>query len=430
MTATDDQDDLDEEPRDRRFNPYRLPKSNNAKQLVADVLHHLDNYEDHFGTRKRKRRAKDQQSYEAMVEAILCDLIHVHISAPNKKLHISLSKRTDNRIKRYTPSSFGKTLPDVLAKLSSKELDFVVMRKGYQGYFGEGRQTTLQPSKRLISRIEELKLDLCDLMQDTNQEVIILKKSKEDHWDNGPWIDYQDNEITNAYRQEVNRINHWLASADIDSEPLESGKVVDVSDRLMKRIFNNSSFSEGGRLFGGFWQQLKKEERKDCLGINGSFVTTLDYSQAAPKIAYSLAGVTPPNADAYAIPFYETPKHRKSVKKVFNALLYSDKPLNRFPRGARDGMEKTVKFAHLQDSINKIHQPIAHLFCKGIGLEMMLIESKILLRALLACIDHNIVALPVHDALIVAEEDADMTRAIMLEAFKAITNVDGQVEEE
>ena len=89
-----------------------------------------------------------------------------------------------------------------------------------------------------------------------------------------------------------------------------------------------------------------------------------------------------------------------------------------------------MKIAHLQDSINKIHQPIAHLFCKGIGLEMMLIESKILLRALSACIDHNIVALPVHDALIVAEEDADMTRAIMLEAFKAITNVDGQVEEE
>lgn len=343
---------------------------------------------------------------------------------------MSLSKRTDNRIKRYTPPSFGNTLPDVLKCLSSNELSFIVMDKGYQGIFGAGRQTTIKAGARLISRIDDYEIELIDLWQDVNQETIILKKVKDGHWDSGEWLDYENDTATNKYRHEMHRINDWLSNADIGCEPLESGKLADKLDRMLRRTFNRGSFESGGRLFGGFWQGLKKIDRASCMTINGEPVATLDYSQTAPKIAYSMAGIAPPKTDAYAIYLYDHPKFRKSVKKVFNSLLYSDKPINRFPKGTREDFDKKVKFGDLMYRIEEAHKPISHFFGTGVGLKIMFIESQILVKALLDCIDNNIVALPVHDALIVAESDIDKTKEIMLKAFKDITGIDGQVEQE
>lgn len=430
MIASNTSEELPVEPKDRPLNAFRLPKTDKVKGLIVEVLAQIKNYEEHFALRKRGRRAVDQAIFERIVTAVICDLTHAHLSPPSRKLYVSLSKRTDNRVKRYIPPSFGNTLPDVLKCLASNELSFIVMEKGHQGLFGTSKQTTVKAGARLMSRIDDYEIQLIDLEQDINQETIILKKVKDGHWDSGEWLDYEDNATTNIYRHEMYRINDWLSKADIDCGILESHKEVDELDRLLRRTFNRGSFESGGRLFGGFWQGLKKIERASCMRINGQPVATLDYSQTAPKIAYSMAGITPPTTDAYAIPLYDNTKLRKSVKKVFNSLLYSDKPISRFPQGTRDEFDRRVKFAHLMDKIEEVHKPIAHFFGTGVGLKIMFIESQILVKALLDCIDNKIVALPVHDALIVSESDIDKTRIIMLKAFKDITGIDGQVEQE
>ncbi|MCB5206229.1 hypothetical protein [Methylovorus mays] len=414
-------------PKDRLFNPYRLPSTDSAKSLVRDVLSQLMEYESHLGLRKRKRKAADQQSFEALVTSLVCDLVHIHLSAPERMIHISLSKRTQGRIKRYHAYSFSKTLPDVLQCMASPEMGFVHLEKGRRGHFGEGKQTTILPGPRLLSRIKAAEIELGDLSVDIHQETIILKQSKGAHWDKGEWVDYQDDRTTVEYRDHMLRINQWLADADLHCD-LFDDSVIDVSDRLLRRIFNNGSFEQGGRLFGGFWQGMSKQQRKGNLFINGSPIVTLDFSQAGPMIAYSLAGATPPSDDAYAIPWYSTPKNRKSVKMVFNALLYSGKVPTRFPKGTRDGFDKKATFQTLMEKVAEVHQPIAHLFGTGVGFRIMFMESQILVKALLDCIDHGIVALPVHDALIVPKEKAEEVKGIMLESFKEVTGIDGMVE--
>jgi hypothetical protein len=52
------------------------------------------------------------------------------------------------------------------------------------------------------------------------------------------------------------------------------------------------------------------------------------------------------------------------------------------------------------------------------------------MTALLECKNQGIVALPVHDALIIAESDKDKAKEIMLSSFRKITNTEGNVEEE
>ena len=60
-------------------------------------------------------------------------------------------------------------------------------------------------------------------------------------------------------------INQWLAAADLRYDPLGipwPHTAFDIRDRRLRRIFTQARFNSGGRLFGGFWQQLRKHERR------------------------------------------------------------------------------------------------------------------------------------------------------------------------
>ena len=50
-------------------------------------------------------------------------------------------------------------------------------------------------------------------------------------------------------------------------------------DRSLRRIFTKGCFDHGGRLFGGFWQELSKTARFDGLVINDEDIVELDYGQ-------------------------------------------------------------------------------------------------------------------------------------------------------
>ena len=63
-------------PRDRPFNPWRVPKTAAAKALVGDVINQVQHYETHRKLRQRKRKVADQVTFEAAVGALVCDLVH------------------------------------------------------------------------------------------------------------------------------------------------------------------------------------------------------------------------------------------------------------------------------------------------------------------------------------------------------------------
>ena len=128
----------------------------------------------------------------------------------------------------------------------------------------------------------------------------------------------------------------------------------------------------------------------------------------------------------YALPGLE--RHRAGVKKVFNAFLYSDKPLSRLPRGTRALVPKHISFRDIEQRLLERHEPIAQLFCRGVGMEVMFIESEIMVDVLLSLRDQGIVALPVHDAVLVPRSKVSETRDTMLRAFIKHTGAEGQVE--
>ena len=77
--------------------------------------------------------------------------------------------------------------------------------------------------------------------------------------------------------------------------------------------------------------------------------------------------------------------------------------------------------------IEKKHPMIVPLMTSGIGMQLFRTEADILVDVLEALRSKGIVALPVHDAVIVADEDKDTTRTIMKAVFKDHTGITPQV---
>ncbi|OGU22264.1 MAG: hypothetical protein A2580_07510 [Hydrogenophilales bacterium RIFOXYD1_FULL_62_11] len=425
---TNDQQDT----RDRPFNPFRIAHSETAKTVVADVLNQLQNYEGRFKLRQRARRPTDQKTFERIVETAVCDLVHRELTHPGGWAAIPLSKQVLSSKDRYRSPVLSKALPEVIKRMSSPEMSFVEFEKGHHSRQSNSdkpsRQSVIRAGKRLRARIQDSKLCLSDLGLDKYEETIILRK-KDELSKKSLSLRYQDDAHTCMHREQVLRINDWLEQADIGFDHADNtGRPVDVNSRRLVRIFNNGSFQQGGRLYGGFWIPLSQQQRLDGIVINGCSAVSLDFGQMAARTLYGMAGVTPSFDDAYKVPGLE--KHRNTVKTVFNSMLHASTRHTRLPIGSRGQLPRGVGADEVINAITAFHSPIKDYFYSGRGMEVMFKESQILVEVLLRLIDEGVVALPIHDAIIVSEEDANIARRTMLDVFYEHTGVAGQVEVE
>lgn len=409
------------------FNGFRIAATDRAKSVVAEVISLLLRYEEHRAPRKRKRKTGDLQTFERQVEALICDLIHSELTRRDGWLAIELSNTALGSRDRYKSKAISKTIKDVLGFMATPEMEFVTHRRGVWVPSDPSLSmlSTIRAGARLRILIQDRKLTCADFTLDNSQETIVLKGAKEDRNDAGSWLQYDDTGQTQKYRSDMAFINAALAEADIQYRPcLTDAQVVDTTDRHLRRYFNNGSFQKGGRLFGGFWLNMSKLNRRGIL-IQGVPTVTLDFGQMNPRILYGLAGEEINAEDAYTIPRFE--ECRDGVKVVFNSMLHRTSPMTKKPRGSADLFPGRVRIKEITSGIIILHKPIAHLFYTGIGLDLLYKESQILVEVLTELLRQGITALPVHDAVIVAEHHQDQATAIMLAVFKEQTNIDGVV---
>jgi hypothetical protein len=233
----------------------------------------------------------------------LCDLCRCELEPQCHAVYLPLSNKVLRKKSRYKGVALGKTLPDILRVMCAEEMNFLEMKKGRSTFtiinddmnmaFAGGIQTTLWAGPKLLSRIDRFGITLSDIGYDPDEEVIVLRKPKRTDKAPPEAQEYSDTQETLSLRQSVREINAWLAEADIGCD-LDG---IPVQDRRLRRIFNNSDFSQGGRLYGGFWQRLTSEQRQEHIQIDGDCCVELDYGQMSLIILYGLVGKAPPAGD-------------------------------------------------------------------------------------------------------------------------------------
>lgn len=410
----------------RPFEPWRYAKTDRAKALVRDLIVQLE--ETAKGKRQRKRKPREQATFEATVEALACDLAHLHLSASldgPQRLTTTRSKRFLGSVpRRYRAPALTEQLLKILDRMH--ELAHHVQRKGdrssYARVFTEElgerrarRATTIAVGPVLAWRMAHHGVTFEDLGVSTAGETIILKRGREDYWDAASPIDYAETSITRRYREELGQVNAAIATADLAVLGLPQ---VDASDRHMRRVFTYGSFSSGGRLAGGFWMPMEKELRLSRLRIGGERLASIDFNGLYPRLLYAREDKTPSQHDLYRFDGLE--KYRKGMKRLLNARLFDrgerrSKP-RRTPKEVREGVELYPAHCSIDDLLsvlNTVHSPIARYFGSGIGHELQFAESQIMMRTLLALEAAGIIGLPVHDCIVVPRKHVAVVTEIM-----------------
>ena len=425
-----DQQDILSPDKARAFNQFLCARTDNLKALIAEVQTQLDGYEFFHQTRKRARRPADQVTYERTVEAILCDLCAVELAPHSDSIHLPLSNKVLRSKSRYKGTALGKTLPDVLKVMSAPEMDFVVVEKGHSTFkifdddlnvaFAGGQQTILKAGPKLLSRIERFGITRADVGHAPEEEVLVLRAPKRHSNSIAAYQEYEDDEATLALRQQMTNINAWLDTADITCSLPQA----DPAQRRLRRIFNNSDFGQGGRLYGGFWQAMSSDERQEHILIEGDCCVELDYGQMSLAILYGLTGTKPPEGDLYDLSAEGIPTdYRKGVKKVIQALINSSKVPTKMPKGVRKLIPSRYSIKDILEAVARKHPAIYPQMTSGIGMQLFRKESDILVDVLLTLKTQGIVALPIHDAVVVRDNNSDKAKAVMKKVFKEHTGI-------
>lgn len=238
--------------------------------------------------------------------------------------------------------------------------------------------------------------------------------------------EYNDTEQTHRLRAQMQDINAYLAQADITCDH----PIVNPQDRYLRRIFNNGSFDQGGRLYGGFWQRMTSEERAEYIRINQDAVVECDYGQMSLLLLYAQAGAQDqiPEGDLYDLSAYGIPAVcRAGIKKTLQAIINSPTLPTRLPKGARKYIPSRISLQDILSAIQNKHSKVYMLMTSNIGMQLFRKESDILVAVLKALKKKGVVALPIHDAVLVADEDKETTQEVMKEVFRDITGITPEV---
>ena len=404
------------------FDPERRAASPHLSKAIAELVRFLEDRERILGLRRRSRTDHEGCRFRLAVEAVACNLVVAAMLGQHTSIVVGRGHGAIFGKGRYGSPVYGRHFVDILDLMARPEVSLITAERGYRVSAERRKASTIRALPGLGAHLPLGRLDWSALRSDEDHEVLILKAAKA-KGEPDEYLDYPETAETRKLRGEVRHLNRRLAAAPVavigthDSE----GRPVDPSRRTLRRIFNNGSWSAGGRLFGGFWMTMPREDRFRLIRIDGEPIANVDYGQLFPRLAYVTAGAEPQTGDLYDIG--GDGRHRDGWKVLLNALLFVEGSLTRWPKGASKLFPKGTRLKDCLVQISARHAPIADHFGTGVGFRLMCTESRMLVFVLDRLFRSGIVALPLHDSVLVAGSNAECARTTMLEAARRFTGL-------
>jgi hypothetical protein len=410
---------LPEEPREPFFDRWLTAATIDFEVIVAEVIATLDA----DVPRQRKRKVADLETHTALVTTVIANLAYALVAKREPpRIAVPLGK-PKAKLSRYERPGFrllAATLDDLDAT------DFLMLTKSER----RGRVSTIEPTPRLARLVSDAGTTFADFTRARGEETITLSRSQ---WDypagikRREWLDYSDTAETRRYRQEMVEVNDYLEEASLSWRDT-SAPARDLGERRLHRAFNLPAwvrpqrpvFRFGGRLFGGFWENAPSVSRSS-LRIEGESHADLDFKNLFARLAYVYAGFPPPSPrdDLYAVPGFEN--HRRGIKLVTSAMLFSRTRLRRLPRDAKPYLPPGTTAATVRSAILIRHPALASIFEKGVGFSLMFTESQILVAVLLSLYRRGITGLPMHDGIMVPRSKSAAAQRTMIAVAKRLT---------
>ena len=412
----------DDRKRDRKFRHELYPQGEPMVLLAEAAVADLLDYERREGVRLRQRKPDDHAGMCNAVHVIVANLAHVVLFHPHDHDTCVILPMSHARGPRTEPlpPGFGAGLPSIVRSLHAIGLLALTPAEGQR------LASTIRPTAGFRFRVLANGVGGSDIGRRIVRDLLRLSRREKD--DSRTHFPLPATLEATLFRDQMDRINASLATADLaylGNDP------VDVGDRLLTRYFSlprgieTPCLDYGGRLFGGWWQPMPKAQRRH-IRICGEPVVELDYGQVFPRLAFSLVGELPPEGtDLYAVAELVAEhgnEYRSGAKKGFNALLYG---ACRWGEAVASILPSNWPASRFRKALTAQHPALTELLRPGsnAGYRLLHRESTILVAVLLACSASGIVALPIHDAVLVPASVAETVMGIMSDCALAVAGV-------
>lgn len=436
---------------------WLVPKSGSGLDAFAsEMLANIEQAE----IRKRARRPKDKQNFNRLVRCVVANLVKATIDPPRAGGWLAVEYHNGRaEASVYKCKAFGKPW-NALAGLL-EELGLIDRQDGLLPTNGHrGQAPSIRPTAKFAALVENLLLNEIAYERADDELLIVVSETE---WTSGAfkgtrtkvrqWREFRLTDEAVALSQRVAAINAHLQTAEITLEQAADQTIIETGreSTSVRRYFFVSPalkdkdqslwFKCGGRLFGGFWQNMRKSDRAN-LRIDGQRIAEIDFSSMNAHIAYRLAQSPPPVGDLYRIPGLED--YRADVKMLFNAMLSKPQGQStvRWPQSIHDAAAKLthddldraqrpagsivrtkIKPKEAVRLIKEYHTGIAHLFMAGRVGEIQHLESETLIRALEMLRVDGVVALPIHDAILIPASSLEVGKRAMDNAALAVLGI-------
>ena len=423
---------------------WLVAKGDPLRSLVTEVREEVRAHQKASEVYKRRLRAEYARAADAILETMVVNLARLAMDgAVGDRLALHRNNGKRGKSVQNDRLVFG----DQWEKLQPSLIAIGVLdyRRGLQSAT-RGEAPSVAPTEEFAERVHLAGVTPDDIGRDDREPVVILSTtlmSRDDDKEQRRKVrlDFADTAETIRLKAEMATLNAFLAKADISFADDGEWPVVDAAQRRLRRHFvlregQEVRFDQGGRLFGGFWLNLKKHRRQH-VRIDGEPVAILDFSAMATRLAYASICKEPPSGDPYAIPGLTA--YRNDLKTLMNCLWFDAWERKRWPKEMKEDAErpeaarigevgsivrKRRKLGQTLAAIREHHPLIADLFGTRIGDGLMFQESQILLASLRRLMADGVVGLGLHDGMMVAASKAELAKTIMEAAAKQVAGTD------
>ena len=435
-------------------------------QEVNDVVETVYNSlsADQQQTIQGKSNNTGRASGKAHLKLVLIDLYVAWKTDPDLCIGIALGKDAFKVNSRYNALHISTRVRDVVRCLEEQE--YIDFSKGSYNRTGSGRgnrTSRMRAAKRLIDLFLNLDLEPYELNIHHKKECVVLKDHDVDEHGEPirvkgqkklKDIDYTDTPDTIQMRNELNAYNGLLAETYIDIPSLTDPRItriktngdiqvipIDQTNKFVRRIFSRGSWEMNGRFYGGWWQQVSKDLRKQ-ITINDNPTVEVDYKGLHVAILSAQKGIRDDPKDRYdlghqILPQFDLKEQRaivkllvltainaKTEKSAFSAFRY-DRPTG--------SLQKKLTDRELSLLLNAFIHKHPHLqadLCSDQGIKLMKIDSQITAEIINIFTIQKKPILPVHDSYIVGTRDVDLLRDTMSKATISIVKKELSAEQD
>ena len=354
---------------------------------------------------KRGRQTQVKTHFNVLMLNII-DRQGATLRVPMGKNNYITKSKLDDGAYRYNPLGMTNAFPKLVKRLASADLAELEIGV-YAPLKGESKLTEFTPSQALVDLLP-MSLPLGSI-KDASESVRLAVEddgSKE-------YIDYEETHATAMWREQLKRFNDALSLTHLwvaDAEDPSEGRFMSGTSTHY-RTFCRGSFECGGRLYSSSLQTLRKADRKR-LYIDGERTIEPDFKGLHIAIAYAREGLEM-IGDPYGF-WEEVPQHPKDKRRVNRT---DAKQLALYAINADSRQKASTVFGHkipaglsrptkrkLWDAMLRTHGAIAHYFGSDSGVYFQRFDSDIMLLTLSTLLDQGIVAVPIHDSVVVAQK--------------------------